>query len=646
MASKSEDFVIELRDRVSGAARAAKSATSELAERMNAAREAAGALEGKLLAASTKLAQLTSAAGGVATEAQTNAIKRQEEAVAALQAQLNKKAGEIGSLESAQALAAEVTALDNARAAIEAEAGAVRELQSQLAILQSTETADQAAVASLTDAIERQKTAVLAAQQNFVKLGGSSKDAIGAAGGVGEAAKKLGDGGKEGESGVNAMLDAVSGSAGPMGGMIGRAKQLVGAIGKGGAAAALLAAAAAAVVFVVAIVAAAVALVKFAVASADAARSQRLITEGLAVTSESLADLGTLLPEVQRNTGLTADQIRGLAQQLDAAGVSAANMPEALNALATATAGGASAEFIKKLNDGLKATGHVLPELQGQMAKLGEIAQDKMRSLPALTERFHANLGSLFSGLKLDGFLKGLEKIVNLFDTSTASGKALKFLVEKLLQPLIDGATAAFPVIERGFLMGLVMALQFYIAVKKAQNALKDLGVTAQGAFGGGGGAGLDLGAAASAQTSTADAAKSGTDVGKSLADGLVAGMNAGAPAVAAAAAALGATAESALRAATQTHSPSKKFSKVARGWGEGLEQGAEDSVPAVNRAVVKMGDTPMPAPAVGGASGGTSYHFDLRGAVFGDGVDESKIRAWLRRAAESMRLSVEAPAS
>lgn len=107
-------------------------------------------------------------------------------------------------------------------------------------------------------------------------------------------------------------------------------------------------------------------------------------------------------------------------------------------------------------------------------AKMG--AKDEL-SLSNQTAKLKKNLAATFGGLKIDGLLKGLSTMVNLLDANTASGRFLKFVFEGIFQPFIDAAAGAIPKVERLLLGVAIGALQFYISIKPAIAALKEMGV-------------------------------------------------------------------------------------------------------------------------------------------------------------------------
>lgn len=89
-------------------------------------------------------------------------------------------------------------------------------------------------------------------------------------------------------------------------------------------------------------------------------------------------------------------------------------------------------------------------------------------------KRFKKLLGETFGGLKTDGLMRGLETLINLFDKSTASGKALAFLFESIFQPIIDLLAKFAPTVESFFLGMVIGALKLYIALKPVGKAISE----------------------------------------------------------------------------------------------------------------------------------------------------------------------------
>ena len=194
------------------------------------------------------------------------------------------------------------------------------------------------------------------------------------------------------------------------------------------------------------------------------------------MTSDSLRGLAGILPGVQGATGLATEELTGLAQQLDQAGVKASDMPAALRAVAMAEAAlgkGAAAKLVEDLKSGKKSATELAAEMD---AKFGGIVAKKMLSLDAQTAKLKTNLAGTFGGLNIEPLLGGFAKLVALFDSNTAAGRALKVIFEALFQPIIDGVSAMIPAIEGAFIQLEIYAMKGWIALKPYQPILSEIG--------------------------------------------------------------------------------------------------------------------------------------------------------------------------
>lgn len=275
-------------------------------------------------------------------------------------------------------------------------------------------------------------------------------------------------GGPLGESGAR-IFEVVEGG-----------QQLKTALGAGGAQAALAAVTVAALTLVVvaltaAFVAGTIAVGAWAVRLADARQQSALTTQALEATNAELVGLGSYMLKIARDTGQSADALRGLAVQLKDAGVAAADMPAALRAVAiaeTALGQGGGAQFVAQLKAGKKSVGELAREVD---AKLGGIAAKRMSGLEGISKRLKLSLADTFGGLEIDGLLSAAGQLVEMFGQGHALGRTLKFLFESFFQPLVNAAAQSIPIVE-AFLIGLATgALKVFIALKPAIAKVKEL---------------------------------------------------------------------------------------------------------------------------------------------------------------------------
>ena len=87
-------------------------------------------------------------------------------------------------------------------------------------------------------------------------------------------------------------------------------------------------------------------------------------------------------------------------------------------------------------------------------------------------ERTKKRIKSLFEGVKTDKLVKPVNKLLQLFDKNTASGKALAKIIEQILNPVIDGLVEAIPLAKEFFKGMLIGALKAINYMKRMRNAI------------------------------------------------------------------------------------------------------------------------------------------------------------------------------
>jgi predicted nucleic acid-binding Zn-ribbon protein len=304
---------------------------------------------------------------------------------------------------------------------------------------------------------------------NVKKLSGHVNTSLGA---QAESLEKLGGamgavGGPLGQLGQQ-VLRPIQGFS-KLSSSIGGAKSaaLLGAVG--------FAALAAAVVAIgVAAVAATVKVAAWAVSLGDAARNAGIAEEAFAAANPELAQFNGLIADLDAETLLGAGALRKLAKSLQAAKVSAEDMPQALAAAAIAEKALGDEGGAQPLIDRIKEGTLSLEEFADTANGMQGIVSKRLRSLDEQGKRFKKNIGDLFGGLNIEPVLSALETMVALFDKNEASGQAIKFLFETIFQPLIDNATNAAYVVEAFFLGFLIGALKLYIGLKPTIKAIEE----------------------------------------------------------------------------------------------------------------------------------------------------------------------------
>lgn len=456
-------------------------------------------------------------------------------------------------------------------------------------------------------------------------------------------AKGISEAGAAARRGSGDLLEAADGLSqlgGGLGDVAGKVSEtgqglraLAGSLGTAGAAAA---AAAAAVVLVgVAVVALTVKATIAATKLADLGRSAKLTNAALEAQYAELKGLDTLLPNVASSTGLAEDKLRDLAKQLAEGGVKASDMPDALRAVALAEAAlgdGGAAKLIEDLKAGKKSAAELAAEMQ---SKFGPIVEKKLNSLSSLSDRFQANIGKLFADINIEPLLKGMGKLVDLFDANSTTGRALKTIVEQIFNRLTNFSPDAVAKLESLMLGAEIAALHVIIALNRidkavtkiggndafdklisvmtaANNAAAFLGLTTEGT-------GAKMGASMdNAATVTASKGELIAAVGDAIIAGLEQKIASGASAVASA---MSNTVDAAITAAKSKlgiASPSKVMASIADNTIEGFAGPIEGGAKRAQTALESLVEPPAakqggPGKA-GGSSGGNTFHLHIHG--------------------------------
>ncbi len=611
---------------------AAASAVEQLEARLKSAGLASAAAAEAVKAGAAAYSAAETAANRTATAAERIGI-----AVAAQEGKLAKamETGDPGKIEAAtQKLLDLGTRQDEAKAKAEAAANAL------------------ATEATNLDAL---KVAASGATDTEKELADSLKEAE-------DAAKKAGGGGIK----LNEMAE----SLGKMGGPAGIAGQKIAGFGNAikklsamGPAGIFIAIGVALVAVVAGIGMAAVGLLKFGFASADAARTSMLLTAGIAGSVEGGKALEKTIDDLGNTVPMTAEELRGMADGLAKSGLKGDALSAALEDAAIKAA---------KLKFG--------PEYAKAM--LGADFQ---------TQKLKANLGKVFGGLKTDGVMAALQRVVALFDTNSSSAQAIKVVFESMFQPAVDGIEGFIPKVVAAFIQfeiwamrGLIAMLPYVSTFKAAGQVLLFFGQTAMvvlgivgaaigfavlqtvafmaalkavwdamtflsnGAVALGGalvngvayGVGFLMGKFAEVKAFLAGMSLS--EIGTALIDGLATGLTTAGPKVLAAITGVASGAITAAKKALGIASPSKVFAEIGGYTAEGMSQGVDAGAKDVEASYNDIMNPPKPKGGSGASSsGGSSGHvYNIYVTASGDGDD---IAAKVREAIESLMASATA---
>lgn len=502
MSVAAEEFLIKLNQQVSGPAAQASGALAKLEAQIRAEARALSGLEDKLGAANAKLAEMMSGAGK--GNVSIAAIDKQRAAIAALQAQIEKQKDSASALGAARgtALGADVA---KAQAAAE-KAAKAESAQADKAAMDEKRKADAEAKRIASDA---KRLAGDAKKEEAKRASDARKQAA--------EAKRISG---EKKAALAEETEATTRALGPL-------AKYAGDLGKAGAVSgaavgAALALAAAVAAVVVAVSAATIALVSYALAAADAARTSSLFNNAAAGGVAKGTELSNVIGQIALKVPLARAQIEAFGRALELAGISGRRMQVALELITAIEsvipgAGGKIQGLVERFQRlkravltkaDLVGTGLALSDVAAQLAKGMGITQaaaiqmlqngtagvdkvlDAMKKavdqkfgktiagmMLSLTNQFAQlkdSLAQLFTGVDLDPFLEGLKSITSLFSQSTVTGVVLRTILSSMFQGLIDASARVFPLI-RAFMLGMIItALRAYIAFKPIAKAISE----------------------------------------------------------------------------------------------------------------------------------------------------------------------------
>jgi hypothetical protein len=600
---------------VTGGAQASAAATSidALAAALDRARGASSAAAQAVAAGSASYASAETAANRAAMAAERMGVS-----VAAQQGKLAAvlETGDTSAISAAEEkLASLVARQGEAEAKSQAAAAALSEQASGLDGLRAAAAAAAEEEATLASRLE-------AATQAEEANAAAAKETAAATEGMGASA-----------GGGNIKLGELSESLGKLGGPAGAAGQKVASVGNAvsklaamGPAGIFVAIAVATIAVVSGLAMATIGMLKFGLANADAARTSALLSQGIAGSVEGGLALDKTISGLGSKVPIAADELRNMAADLAKSGLKGDELSAALETAAVKAA---------KL-------------------KFGPDFAKQMLSADYQSQKLKADVGKIFGGLKIEGFLTALQKGAALFDENSAAAKAIKVVFESMFQPLVDGMAGAVPKLIAGFLQFEIWALRSLIAVQRYQPVFDVVGTVVMAwltgigqsfgliydgaAFALGGLVAIGEGGAAALGWLSAKALEvraflqglSLADVGMAMVQGLANGITGGGAAVLAAITGVAGSAIAAAKKSLGIKSPSKVFAEIGGYTSEGMAQGVDAGADAVQGSLEAMvappaagaAGAPSGAPAPATSSGGMTV--TIGSVVFHVGGDEA----------------------
>jgi hypothetical protein len=475
----------------------------------------------------------------------------------------------------------------------------------------------------LREQIAQKKAAISQATSSILALGGSLEK---------------NRGGKM-TSLLEQLTQQAQGMPGPLGVVVGRFESLKALLAGGAIAVGLMAIVAAMTALTAAALLTTAALLKYGLAQANARRAELLRLEGLTklrfwyqAAAGNAKEMQLAIDQVSANSSLGRGELVKYTDQLYRMGLRGQNLSDALEGVAikAAVQGDAAAQAFAGWAAGAALTGRSVRKLADDVkARLGGIAQRKLLDLDVQTEKLRESFGVLFQDLKIEGLLGALREVNQLFSQNTATGRALKALVEALFNPMLKALEDAGPLAKRFFQGMVIGALLVGITVLKLRKwfrdtfgdttLLKGLSATNTALYAGVAVvsalvAGVAMLAAGfvilaspviavglalyqlyrAAQTfMTLWESLDWKKLGASITEGIVAGLKTGAKWVVETIKGLGLSAWKAFRSALGIASPSKAFAKLGLAIPQGLEVGIARGAPRVQHSVGRLVEPP-----------------------------------------------------
>src|SRR5690606_20328193 len=99
----------------------------------------------------------------------------------------------------------------------------------------------------------------------------------------------------------------------------------------------------------------------------------------------------------------------------------------------------------------------------------------QMLDLNVQSMKLRENFARIADGLKIEGLLKSLNMVTELFSQTTASGRAMRTIFRGIFQPMINSVEYLGPLAKR-FMQGMIIGgLLLTIGFLKVKKAISDM---------------------------------------------------------------------------------------------------------------------------------------------------------------------------
>lgn len=347
---------------------------------------------------------------------------------------------------------------------IDDETNALAAMQKAMRQMQRGTVVNVEAFKKLRDQITAKRAAISDLTTQYVKLGGNFTKTAPKVNALAQRIQQFGN-----------VTNAIGS---PVGGLVGQVQGLSTALaGSGGVVIAAGLAAAAVAALGAAAVAASAKLTQLVIAASDAARSQRLLLEGLTGSEAGAKALSDTINRVSANVAISSDEVSGFAKQLYQAGLRGSQLEAALEAAsvsASVLGSEAASSFIEQAKQLKNVQGGVEKLSSDITSRLGGTAAKQMLSLDVQARKLKESVTGIFASAAIEPFLKAINTITSMFNETSATGEALRTVVGAIFDPFFKSTERGAPIIK-ALIQGIVIAaLQMTIVFLKIRNAIRD----------------------------------------------------------------------------------------------------------------------------------------------------------------------------
>lgn len=185
------------------------------------------------------------------------------------------------------------------------------------------------------------------------------------------------------------------------------------------------------------------------------------------------SDMQAAIDRISASVSISREKVVDYAHDLYQAGLRGDRFAAALEGTsikASALGPAAGSAFASWAGDLALTGGNVKRLSEDIKNRFGGVVQKQMKSLEVSALKSKEAFDSLFSGINIEGFLDELHKLRSMFAANTASGRALKSIIDTLLGPLINSVSGGLVILRRFFKQVIIGTQELIIAFLEVRN--------------------------------------------------------------------------------------------------------------------------------------------------------------------------------